>query len=147
MTRNLSPGVAGARADVRFVGRSAARNPVVSERFIKIAALYLVFGAGLGMYMDISQDFSLTPVHAHVLLAGWLTLAMAGVVYRAYPAATGTRLAAAHFWLHNLGLPVFMAGLGLMVTGKATLQPVIAAGASAVLLGLVCLAINLWRRL
>ena len=119
----------------------------MSERFIKIAALSLVFGAGLGMYMGMSQDFSLTPVHAHVLLAGWLTLAMAGVVYRAYPAAAGTRLAVAHFWLHNLGLPVFMAGLGLMVTGKATLEPVIAAGASAVLMGLVCLAINLWRRL
>ena len=62
-------------------------------------------------------------------------------------AAAGTRLAAAHFWLHTLGLPVFMTGLGLMVTRKVTLEPVIAGGASAVLLGLVCLAINLWRRL
>ena len=40
-----------------------------------------------------------------------------------------------------------MTGLGLMVTGKATLPAVIAGGASAVLLGLACLAINLWRRL
>jgi cbb3-type cytochrome oxidase subunit 1 len=119
----------------------------VPERLIKIAVVYLVLGACMGMYMGISQDFSLIPVHAHVLLLGWLTLAMAGVLYRAYPAAAGTRLAAAHFWLHNLGLPVFMAALALMVTGKAALEPVIAAGASAVLLGLVCLAINLWRRL
>lgn len=119
----------------------------MSERLIKISAVYLVLGACLGMYMGISQNFSLTPVHAHVLLAGWLTLAMAGVVYRTWPDAAGTRLATAHFWLHNLGLPVFMTGLGLMVTGKATLPAVIAGGAGAVLLGLICLAINLWRRL
>lgn len=119
----------------------------MSERLIKISAIYLVLGACLGMYMGISQDFRLVPVHAHVLLAGWLTLAMAGVLYRCWPAAADTRLATAHFWLHNLGLPVFMTGLGLMVTGKATLPAVIAGGASAVLLGLACLAINLWRRL
>ena len=57
----------------------------MSERLIKISAIYLVLGACLGMYMGITQNFSLTPVHAHVLLAGWLSLAMAGVIYRAWP--------------------------------------------------------------
>lgn len=119
----------------------------MSERLIKIAAVYLVVGACLGMAMGISRNFSLTPVHAHVLLAGWLTLAMAGVIYRLYPAAAGTRLATAHFWLHNLGLPVFMVGLALMASGKADLPGLIGAGASAVLVGLLCLAVNVWRRL
>ena len=119
----------------------------MSERFVKIALVYLVLGASLGIYMGISQDFALMPVHAHILLAGWLTLAMAGVLYRLYPAAAGTRLALAHFWLHNLGLPVFMVGLGLMLSGRATMPPVIGSGAIALLVGLVCFAINLWRRL
>jgi len=119
----------------------------MSERFVKIALVYLVLGASLGIYMGISQDFALVPVHAHILLAGWLTLAMAGVLYRLYPAAAGTRLALAHFWLHNLGLPVFMVGLGLMLSGRATMPPVIAGGAIALLVGLACFAINLWRRL
>jgi hypothetical protein len=119
----------------------------MSERFVKIALVYLLLGACLGIYMGVSQDFVLMPVHAHVLLAGWLTLAMAGVIYRAYPAAAGTRLAQAHFWLHNLGLPVFMVGLGLMLTGRATLPPLIGTGAIALLLGLLCFALNLWRRL
>lgn len=119
----------------------------MSERFVKIALAYLVLGASLGIYMGISQDFTLMPVHAHILLAGWLTLAMAGVLYRLYPAAAGTRLAQAHFWLHNLGLPVFMVGLGLMLSGRATMPPVIGTGAIALLLGLVCFAINLWRRI
>ena len=97
----------------------------MSERFVKIAVVYLVLGACLGLYMGLSQNFVLMPVHAHVLLAGWLTLAMAGVLYRLFPAAAGTRLAHAHFWLHNLGLPVFMVGLGLMLTGQTTLTPVV----------------------
>ena len=119
----------------------------MSERFVKIALAYLVLGASLGIYMGISQDFVLMPVHAHILLAGWLTLAMAGVLYRLYPAAAGTRLAQAHFWLHNLGLPVFMAGLALMLSGRANLPPVIGTGAIALLVGFVCLALNLWRRI
>jgi hypothetical protein len=119
----------------------------MSERFVKIALVYLVLGASLGIYMGISQDFVLMPVHAHILLAGWLTLAMAGVLYRLYPAAAGTRLAQAHFWLHNLGLPVFMVALGLMLSGRATMPPVIATGAIALLIGLACFALNLWRRL
>src|SRR5690348_5585447 len=106
----------------------------MSERFVKIALVYLVLGASLGIYMGISQDFVLMPVHAHILLAGWLTLAMAGVLYRLYPAAAGTRLAQAHFWLHNLGLPVFMVALGLMLSGRATMPPVIATGAIALLI-------------
>ena len=119
----------------------------MSERFVKIALVYLVLGASLGIYMGVSQDFTLMPVHAHILLAGWLTLAMAGVLYRLYPAAAGTRLAQAHFWLHNLGLPVFMIGLGLMLSGRATMPPVIGTGAIALLVGLACFALNLWRRL
>lgn len=119
----------------------------MAVRLLHVAALYLVVGASLGMYVGITQNFSLVPVHAHVLLAGWLTLAVAGLVYHAYPAAAATRLARAHFWLHNLGLPVFMAGLALMLTGHGKPEAVIAGGASALLLGLVAFAANLWRQL
>jgi predicted histidine transporter YuiF (NhaC family) len=57
----------------------------MSERLIHIAAVYLVVGAVIGM--GISQKFTLQPVHAHILVAGWLSLAMAGVIYKLYPAA------------------------------------------------------------
>jgi hypothetical protein len=87
------------------------------HRLIWIAALYLILGASLGLYMGIAENFTLTPVHAHILLAGWLSLAMVGVIYRLYPTASDTLLARAHFWLHNLGLPMFMLGLAAMLTG------------------------------
>lgn len=118
----------------------------MAERFIKIAVLYLVVGACLGLYMGISENFSLMSVHAHILLAGWLSLAMAGVIYRLYPDASNTRLAQVHFWLHNLGLPAFMVGLGMLLTGH-NLPVLLPAGATMVVLGFLCFALNTWRRI
>jgi len=119
----------------------------VGLNFLRIAVVYLFIGGLMGLVMGITQKFVLAPVHAHVLLLGWASLALAGIVYHLYPPASTTRLARMHFWLHNLGLPVFMVGLGLMLSGRATMPPVIAGGAIALLVGLACFAINLWRRL
>jgi len=95
--------------------------------------------------MGISQNFTLTPVHAHILLAGWLSLAMAGIIYRLYPAASDTALAKAHFWLHNVGLPMFMVGLALELTGRSV-PALLPAGAITLLTGFVCLSLNIWHR-
>ena len=115
----------------------------MAARFIQIAVVYLVIGGVMGLYMGITTKFTLTPVHAHVLLAGWLSLAMAGVVYTLYPAAAATRLAKLHFWLHNVGLPIFMAGLAaFLLSGNEKIGPVIAGGALVLLVGLVLFAAN-----
>jgi hypothetical protein len=111
-------------------------------RLLKIAVVYLVIGAVLGLTMGIMQKFTLAPVHAHLLLLGWASLALAGILYHLYPAAGATRLARIHFWLHNLGLPIFMVGLAFVVTGTEGIVPVVAGGATMVLLGLVVFATN-----
>ena len=110
--------------------------------FLKIAVVYLFIGAVLGLAMGITQKFALVPVHAHLLLLGWASLALAGLVYHLYPAAATTRLARIHFWLHNLGLPVFMVALGVMLTGTESAIPIVAASASVVLVGLALFATN-----
>jgi cbb3-type cytochrome oxidase subunit 1 len=114
----------------------------VGLRFLKIAVVYLWIGAVLGLGMGIAQNFALVPVHAHVLLLGWASLALAGLVYHLYPATSTTRLARIHFWLHNLGLPAFMVTLGLLLTGREALVRVVAASASVVLIGLAIFATN-----
>ena len=114
----------------------------MAARFIQIAVIYLVIGALVGLAMGISGNFTFVPVHAHVLLAGWLSLAMAGVIYHLYPAAASTRLAKGHFWLHNLGLPTFMIGLAVMLGGNMAFLPVVAIGAATLLLGLILFAAN-----
>ena len=111
-------------------------------KFLKIAVIYLFIGALLGLGMGIAQNFALVPVHAHLLLLGWAWLALAGLVYHLYPVASTTRLARIHFWLHNLGLPVFMISLGLLLTGREALVPVVVVSASAVLIGIAIFATN-----
>lgn len=111
-------------------------------QFLKIAVVYLFIGALLGLYMGITQKFVLAPVHAHLLLLGWASLALAGLIYHLYPAAAKTWLARIHFWLHNLGLPVFMVGLGMLVTGSESAGVIVGISASVVLIALAVFASN-----
>lgn len=110
-------------------------------RFVKIAVVYLVLGGVLGLAMGISGKFQLASVHTHLLLLGWASLALAGLVYHWYPQAAVTRLARIHFWLHNLGLPAFMIGLALLLTGSEWALPV-AGAATVVMVGLMLFAAN-----
>lgn len=110
--------------------------------FLRIAVVYLLVGAVLGLFMGITQKFTLAPVHAHLLLLGWASLALAGIVYHLYPGASATRLAKLHFWLHNLGLPVFMVGLGMLLSGSETAGAVVGIAATVVLVGLALFAAN-----
>jgi cbb3-type cytochrome oxidase subunit 1 len=115
-------------------------------RFLKIAVVYLFAGALLGLYMGAVQQFILVPVHAHLLLLGWASLALAGLIYHLYPAASATRLARIHFWLHNLGLPAFMVALGSLITGHESAGVFVAISASVVLIALAIFATNvLWN--
>lgn len=111
-------------------------------RFLQIAVVYLVVGASLGLYMGLTEVFILAPVHAHTLLLGWASLALAGIVYHLYPAAGTTLLARIHFWAHNLLLPVFMVALGLLLKGNAGAGPAVGIVAMAMLAALACFAAN-----
>ena len=117
----------------------------MSARLIRIAVLYFVIGATMGIVMGIQHDFRLAPVHAHINLLGWASLAVIGVVYHAYPDAASTRLATMHFWIHNTALPVFMVGLALALTGHESFLPMAIAGAIVVFIGILVFAVNIWR--
>jgi len=117
----------------------------MSARLIRIAGLYLVVGVAMGIVMGITQQFSLAPVHAHINLLGWASLAIMGVIYHLHPQAAETRLARIHFWVHNIALPVFMLGLAMMLSGHEAFVPLVIIGASAVALGILAFVVNLWR--
>ena len=117
----------------------------MGPRFLKIAVAYLVIGATFGLVMGLRQNFALAPVHAHINLVGWATLALAGIIYHLYPASAATRLAQLHFWLHNLGLPVFMVALAFLLSGYEAAGPVVGIAASVTLVGLIVFAVNVWR--
>jgi hypothetical protein len=111
-------------------------------RFIRIAVVYLLIGAIVGLAMGMSQQFTLAPVHAHLLLLGWASMALAGLIYHWYPAAGATRLARVHFWIHNLALPVFMVSLGMLLSGSEAALPFVATAATTMLVGLALFAAN-----
>ncbi len=116
----------------------------ISIRLLQISVVYLVVGLVLGLAMGISSDFSLSSVHAHILLLGWSAMAVAGIVYLLMPDCARSRLARLHFWGHNLGLPVMMASLTLETYGRKDVEPVIAASSILVLISLLLFAINLF---
>lgn len=73
--------------------------PRIGLWFILLAGLCLTVGVYLGMWMGVNKDFTLAPVHAHLNLLGWASLALFGLTYSAYPEIGRTRLAAVHFAL------------------------------------------------
>jgi len=117
----------------------------MSTRFLRIAAVYFVIAIALGLYMGMTEQFTQVPVHAHLNLLGWVSMALFGLIYHAYPAAGQTKLATWHFWIHNLSVPVFMAALFLMLAGNAAMGPVVGIVATVTLIGIVLFAVNLWR--
>ncbi len=117
----------------------------VGVRLVRIASVYLLAGLVLGLVMGIGRDFSLLSVHSHVLLLGWATLAITGIVYLVLPGCAGTRLATAHFWLHNLGLPVMIGSLAAETLGNPRAEPFIGIGATVVPAGLGLFTLNVLR--
>ncbi|WP_255472998.1 cbb3-type cytochrome c oxidase subunit I [Planomicrobium sp. CPCC 101079] len=82
----------------------------VGIAFIKVASVYLLIGVSLGLYMGISENFQYAPVHAHVNLLGWATMALFGLVYHYFPRAGGSKLGKVHFWLYNIGAIALLLG-------------------------------------
>ena len=112
--------------------------------FIRIAVVYVVIGVLLGMVMGITGKFTYADVHAHINLLGWATLALAGIIYTLFPAAGNNRLAIVHFWLQNIGLPIFVIGLLMLSGNDERGVPYAAVGSIVAILGIIIFAANVW---
>lgn len=85
--------------------------------FLMLAVLLLLVGVCLGIGMGIAHDFVYAPVHAHINLVGWVSLALFGLTYRAYPALSTSWLAPVHFGFAAAGAILFPVGIALSVAG------------------------------
>jgi hypothetical protein len=117
----------------------------MANRFLRLAVIYILVGVAIGIVMAASHDYTLKPVHAHLNLLGWASLALFGLWYRSAPASALTRLAKSHFWIHNIALPIQMISLALFARGNLSVEPVLALSSVAIGVGLVCFAINVWK--
>jgi hypothetical protein len=115
----------------------------IGTNLLKIASVYMMAGLVSGMAMAISKDHTLASVHSHITLLGWTTMAITGVIYIVVPACAASKLAVAHFWLHNIGLPVMICSLALYAYGNAAAEKFIGIGSTIVLLSLLVFTINI----
>lgn len=115
--------------------------------WLKLAVVYLLLGVAMGIAMGASENFTLHPVHAHINLLGWTTMALAGLIYTVFPAAGASRLAKVHFWLMNLSLPVMMGALTMLLLGNASVVPVLAISEIAAAIGILAFAANIFMNL
>lgn len=120
----------------------------ISRNFLVIGSLYLIAGIMLGSYMGGSGDHLLAPVHAHINLLGFTLMTVFGLAYRLIPALAHGRLASAHFWLHQIGVLILLAGLFLMMSGAVdeSIGVIFPFAELAVLAGALCWAWNLYKR-
>ena len=103
-----------------------------SRAWFRLAAAYFAVGVVLGVAMGASGDHSLFPVHAHINLLGWVSMALFGLIGTVHPTITEGRVAAAQFWLHNVGVPVMLVALTLRIKGFQSAEPLIGAASIAV---------------
>ncbi|MRG85796.1 cytochrome-c oxidase [Salinibacillus xinjiangensis] len=105
-----------------------------------------MIGVSIGYYMSTSHQYNLTGVHVHINLLGWTALTLIGLIYVLFPELEKKALAKIHFWLHNIGLPLMMISLFVMLqTGNMTSTPLVigtAVGGTLVLIGVFVFAFN-----
>ena len=89
----------------------------LSRRWFLAAITYFVIGIGFGVYMGASDNRTLFTVHAHINLLGWASMGLTGLLYRSFPAAAQTRLAAWHFWLYQLAAPMMLLAVAALLSG------------------------------
>lgn len=115
--------------------------------WIKIASVYFVLGISLGIYMGVNENFTLRPIHAHLNLLGWVSLALFGLVYQTFPKISGTKLARVQFWMHNIGLPFQMVFLAMLLLGNASIVPFLGIADIVVGLAVILFMVNVLANL
>lgn len=81
-----------------------------SIRLIQLAAIFGLIGAVIGSDMSGSGNYQMRPVHAHILVVGWLSVFAWGLFYRVYTVRS-KKLVNIHAWtavIGSIGLTIGM---------------------------------------
>lgn len=81
-----------------------------SIRLIRISAIFGVIGAFLGSHMAGAGSYAFRPIHAHILVVGWLSVFAWGVFYKIYK-IRAKKMVAAHGWTAIIGSIGLTAGM------------------------------------
>lgn len=112
----------------------------VSRNFFLLAIIYAICGMTLGLVMSISQDHTQMPVHAHIMVAGWLMSAVFAFFYHLFPVAAASRLAPVHFWLTAVSGIGLLVGLFFLLAGNPAIEPLVAISSLGFFAGILLFA-------
>lgn len=83
----------------------------IAFTFFLAAVLCVTAGMSLGLWMGPTGNFQFAPVHAHLNLVGWATMALFGIYYRLTPQAARGWLPRVHAGLAIVGVVSMVGGL------------------------------------
>ena len=93
-----------------------------SRSYVLIALLWLVAGMAGGFWMGATNSLEYRDFHVAMLLPGFVTLVVYGVVYRLWPQLEAARLATLQFWLAVSGsLLIVLGTLQQVLTGSVVI--------------------------
>lgn len=115
----------------------------ISIAFFGAAVVYALGGMVLGMYMGGSGDHTMAPVHAHINLLGWASLAIMGAFYGLAGDKTPAKLAWTNFGLSNLGNLMSLPMVAVIQSGKPPIVPVLVGGELAIVAGMLTFGLSL----
>jgi hypothetical protein len=102
----------------------------------RLAVLYALFGMVMGEIMAISGDHSQMPVHAHINVLGWVSLALFGLFYNSYPASAEGKLPLIQFVLFNLGIVIQAFAVSQILMDNTAMAPVAGIGSGLLILSM-----------
>lgn len=114
-------------------------------KFIRCAVIYGLLGMAIGIVMAATNDHAQAPTHAHLNLLGWVSMAIFGLVYRAFPTLAVGTLPKVHFWIMNVGVIGMIAGLFLMFSGHMEFVPLTAISSVVIFVGMLLFAFIVYR--
>ena len=116
----------------------------IDRAYVALALVLLIIGEALGFYMGMMNDMKWRSVHVGIVLIGFVTLAIFGVLFRLWPAMKQGVLAMAQFWLTVIGLAGVIVGtMQQTLNGSIAL---LAAGSAVMIVGALLLAWLFWER-
>jgi hypothetical protein len=112
----------------------------VARNFFILGIVMAIAGMTLGITMAMTHNHAQMPVHAHIMVAGWLMSAVFGFFYHLFPVARQNKLATIHFWMHAVGIVVLTVSLYFVLAGNPGVEPVTAVSSILFFLGLLLFA-------
>jgi membrane protein DedA with SNARE-associated domain len=110
----------------------------IDRTYIAAALLWAVIGMLLGLYMGIAADNTLRTMHVAVMVVGFVTLAIYGIIYRLWPTLQRQTLARAQFWIAQVGAAGIIIGSYFYATSSSV--PLVATASIVFLVGAALMA-------